>query len=104
MMRRVATVAVFLLAAVCIIATSGCAGTTGSETTNDPNLIRRDISDLTQDILNTEEMYKAQLTELQMDESADMRRAVNRLWIEMEHLRSQRSALEERLAEMEAEK
>jgi hypothetical protein len=102
MTRRVATVAVFLLAAVCIIATSGCAATKGSEIGSNPDLIRRDISDLAQDIANTEEMYKARLTSLQMDENSDLRREVNRLWIEMEHLRSQKAALEERLAELEA--
>ena len=102
MTRRVATVAVFLLAAACIIATSGCAGTADTEVRNDPNLIRRDISDLTQDIANSEEMYKARLTALQMDEDTDLRREVNRLWIELEHLRSQRAALQERLAELEA--
>lgn len=102
MARRVATVAVFLLAAVCIIATSGCAGTKGSEAPNDPDLLRRDISDLEQDILNAEEMYKAGLTELQMEETSDLRREVNRLWIELEHLRSQKAALEQRLEEIEA--
>jgi predicted nuclease with TOPRIM domain len=104
MTRRAVTVAVFLLAAVCIIAVSGCAGTTGSEVPNDPDLIRRDISDLDQDILNAEEMYKAGLTELQMEETSDLRREVNRLWIELEHLRSQKAALEQRLGELEAQK
>jgi hypothetical protein len=104
MTRRAVTVAVFLLAAVCIIAVSGCAGTTGSGVPNDPDLIRRDISDLDQDILNAEEMYKAGLTELQMEETSDLRREVNRLWIELEHLRSQKAALEQRLGELEAQK
>ena len=39
MTRRVATVAVFLLAAACIIATSGCAGTADTEVRNDPKVI-----------------------------------------------------------------
>lgn len=102
MIRRVVTVAVFLLAAVCIMMMSGCAGTRSSDVPNDPDLIRRDISDLAQDIRNTEEMYKAGLTELQMEETADLRREVNRLWIELEHLRSQKMALEQRLEEIEA--
>lgn len=102
MIRRAVTVAVFLLAAVCIIATSGCAGGTGSAIVNDPTLIQRDIEDLEQDILNAEEMYKAGLTELQMEETSDLRREVNSLWIELEHLRSQKAALEQRLEELEA--
>ncbi len=103
MARRGVTVAAFLLAAVCIIAAGGCAGSRGSEVPNDPDLIRRDISDLDQDILNAEEMYKASLTQLQMEETSDLRREVNVLWIELEHLRSQKAALEERLKEIEDE-
>ena len=48
-------------------------------------------------------MYKASLTSLQMNEDADLRRSVNRLWIELEHLRSRKAALQERLAQLEAE-
>jgi hypothetical protein len=105
MFRRVGAVAAFLLTAVCIVALSGCAGTGGSgsdELGNDPVLLKKEIAEIENDILNAEEMYKAKLTELQMEEDADMRREVNRLWIELEHLRSRKAALEERLAELEA--
>jgi len=106
MTRRVVSVAVFLLAAACIVALVGCAGTTGSGAAlpDNPDVLERQISDIDNDILNTEEMYKANLTALQMDENTDLRREVNRLWIEMEHLRSRKAALEERLLQLEAEK
>ena len=103
MIRQVGIVAVFLLAAVCIVAAVGCAGTAGSEASNSPDLVRRQIEDIDNDILNAEEMYKASLTELQMEENTDLRREINRLWVEMEHLRSQKAALEQYLAELEAE-
>ena len=101
MTRRTAAVAAFLLAAVCIIAVSGCAGSNGTEVLNSPELIRKEIVEIESDIVNVEEMYKAKLTELQMEESADSRREVNRMWIDLEHLRSRKAALEERLAELE---
>jgi len=103
MTRRVGSVAVFLLAAVCIVTVVGCAGTKSSALPDSPEVIVRQIADIDNDILNTEEMYKASLTDLQMNEDADLRRSVNRLWIELEHLRSRKAALEERLAQLEAE-
>ena len=103
MTRLVGSVAVFLLAAVCTVALVGCAGTGGSALPDNPQVLQRQISDLDTDILNTEEMYKANLTALQMDESADTRREVNRLWIQLEHLRSRKAALQERLLQLEAE-
>lgn len=66
-----------------------------------PDLLRKEIVEIENDILNAEEMYKAKLTELQMEEDAGLRTEVNRLWIELEHLRSRKTALEERLAEIE---
>jgi hypothetical protein len=97
-------VAVFLLAAVCIVATVGCAGTTvSSDGSGSPGLIQREIEDIDSDILNTEEIYKASLTALQMDDDIELRREVNRLWIELEHLRSRKTALQQRLAELAAE-
>lgn len=103
MTRVVWSVAVFLLAAVCTVALVGCAGTTSSALPDNPQVLQRQISDLDNDILNAEEMYKANLTALQMDENADTRRQVNRLWIELEHLRSRKAALNERLLQLEAE-
>ncbi len=101
MTRQVGSVAVFLLAAVCIVATVGCAGTTvSSDGPGSPELIQREIEDIDSDILNTEEIYKASLTALQMDDDIELRREVNRLWIELEHLRSRKTALEQRLAEL----
>ncbi len=103
MTRRVGSVAVFLLVAVCVVALVGCAGTTSSALPDNTDVLERQISDIDNDIQNTEEMYKANLTALQMDENAETRREVNRLWIEMEHLRSRRAALQERLLQLEAE-
>jgi hypothetical protein len=95
---------VLLLAAVCVMAVAGCAGTQAmGEASENPDLIRKEIREIDNDILNTEEMYKASLTELQMEENMDLRREVNRLWVELEHLRSRKTALEDRLAELEAE-
>ena len=103
MTRRVGSVAVFLLAAVCIVAAGGCAGTTvSSDALSNPEFVRREIEEIDNDILNAEEMYKASLTALQMDESTELRRDVNRLWVELEHLRSQKAALEQRLGELAA--
>ena len=103
MTRLVGSVAVFLLAAVCIVATVGCAGTTASsDGPGSPELIRKEIEKIENDILNAEEMYKANLTALQMDENTELRREVNRLWVELEHLRSRKTALEQRLAELAA--
>ena len=103
MTRWVRSVAVFLLGALCIIAVVGCAGTTSSALPDNTQVIERQISDIDNDILNAEEMYKANLTALQMDENTDLRREVNRLWVELEYLRSQKTALQVRLAEIEAE-
>jgi hypothetical protein len=97
-------VAVFLLVATCTVALVGCAGTTtGSALPDNPDVLQRQISDIDNDILNAEEMYKANLTALQMDENSELRREVNRLWIELEHLRSRKAALQERLLQLEAE-
>jgi hypothetical protein len=46
-------------------------------------------------------MYKAKLTQLQMEESTDLRREVNELSVELEYLRARKAALEEALAEHE---
>jgi len=103
MTRRIGTVAAFLLAAVCIVAASGCAGSKGSDVPDNPELIRNEIVEIENDILNLEEMYKAKLTVLQMEEDANSRSEVNRMWVDLEYLRSRKAALEERLAELEAE-
>ena len=105
MTRLAGSVAVFLLAAVCTVALVGCAGTTssGAALPDNPEVLQRQISDIDNDILNAEEMYKANLTALQMDENTELRREVNRLWIELEHLRSRKAALQERLLQLETE-
>ena len=90
------------LAAVLLIG-AGCAATSGgSSVPDDPDLIRKEIVDINYEIRNLEEMYKASLTEMQMEEDGDLRREVNEMWMDLEHLRSRKAALEERLAELEA--
>ncbi|MBN2564982.1 MAG: hypothetical protein JXB46_04660 [Candidatus Eisenbacteria bacterium] len=104
MTRATYCLAGLLIGLTCLSALTGCAGTQAVTTASEnPDLIRKEIVELDNDILNTEEMYKASLTELQMEESIDLRREVNRLWVELEHLKSQKAALEKRLAELEAE-
>jgi hypothetical protein len=103
MTRRVGVVAALLLAAVCVVAAAGCAGTrtqTG-DIPSSPEVIREELRNIAVDIANTEEMYKAKLTELQMEETADSRSEVTHLWIDLEHLRSRKAALEEALEKLE---
>jgi hypothetical protein len=98
-------VAVFLLTAMCIVAVVGCAGTGGgSDAPASTRLILKEIEEIDGDIVNAEEMYKANLTALQMNEDSDTRREVNRIWVDLERLRARKAALKERLAEIEAEK
>jgi uncharacterized protein YhaN len=101
--RACAIVALLVVAAASLLFVVGCASTRAVDTGSDnPDLIRNEISEINNDIRNTEEMYKASLTELQMEENMELRREVNRLWVELEHLRSRKTALENRLAELEA--
>lgn len=94
-----------LLVTVCIAVVAGCAGTTpgGGDFSNDPELLRKEIVEIDNDILNMEEMYKASLTQMQMEEDAELRREVNEMWMDLEELRARKAALEERLAEIEAQ-
>jgi len=103
-MSRVGRVAALLLVAVCIVAVFGCAGmgTKSGDLPSSPDLIVKEIEELEGDILNAEEMYKAKLTQLQMEDSTDLRREVNELSVELEYLRARKTALEEALAEHES--
>lgn len=104
MTRTSCAAVVLLLVTACVLTVTGCAGTTAvTGSSENPDLIRKEIREIDNEILNTEEMYKASLTQLQMEESTELRREVNRLWVEMEHLRSRKAALEKRLDELEAE-
>ncbi len=95
--------AILVLSVALTVAVSGCAGTGGENVPDNPKLIADEIMDIEHEILNVEEMYKSSLTQLQMEENTDLRRAVNRLWTELEHLRSRKTALEIRLRELEAQ-
>jgi septal ring factor EnvC (AmiA/AmiB activator) len=104
MTRRTIVLAAVLIAATCMLVVVGCAGTRAVTTASEnPEMIRKEIREIDNDIRNTEEMYKASLTQLQMEESVALRREVNRLWVDLEHLKSQKAALEKRLAELEEE-
>ena len=104
MTRRLAGVAALLLVAVCIVAIAGCAGMgrKTDELPSSPDLIVKEIEEISMDIVNAEEMYKAKLTQLQMEESIDLRREVNELSVELEYLRARKAALEEALAQHES--
>lgn len=97
---------IIVLVAVALVAVAaGCAGTRGEGGfPGDPELIKKEIAEIESDILNQEELYKANLTQMQMEENAALRREVNEIWMDLEHLRSRKAALEERLAELEAAK
>jgi hypothetical protein len=101
MTRRVVAVAAVLLIAASMIAVSGCAATSrkSADMPSSPELMAKEIADIRADIVNAEEMYKAKLTELQMEDSIELRREVNELSVELEYLRARKVALEEALAE-----
>ena len=94
---------VVLLAAALLAVVAGCAGTRVKDgVSSDPELIKKEIAEIESDIINQEELYKANLSQMQMEESGALRREVNEIWMDLEHLRSRKAALEERLAELEA--
>jgi septal ring factor EnvC (AmiA/AmiB activator) len=88
-----------LLAAVVLV---GCAGTQGGgDVPNDPALIKKEISQIDDDILNAEEMLKGSKAELQVQDSQTLRNEIRSLEARIGQLRSQKKALEARLRELE---
>jgi hypothetical protein len=99
--RRMFFVPLFL--ALALLLQSGCAGTGGSNVPNDPGLIRKELTEISQDIGNAEEMLKGSRAQLQMDDSQELRSEIRVLEMELYELRAQKAALEERLTELKAE-
>jgi uncharacterized protein YhaN len=98
--RSVRTFAVVAVLAAVLL--SGCAGTRSQTLPDDPRLIRNEIEEIGLDMRNTEEMLKGSRAQLQIEDSQELRNEIRRLEMELYELESQKRALEERLAELEA--
>ena len=104
-MRRVQAAALLLvLVAACTPLIEGCAGTgQGLATPDNPLLIRNEIAEIDNDIMNTQEMLKGSRAELQIDDSTLIRQQIREHEVSLIHLESRKRALEQRLREIEAE-
>ncbi|MFH1501532.1 MAG: hypothetical protein ABIG03_00660 [Candidatus Eisenbacteria bacterium] len=103
MRRRNRALPVVVLAALALALVSGCAGTrSNGGLPSDPNLIQREIVEISQDMQNTEEMIKGSKAQLQVEDNQALRDDLRTLEMRLIHLESQKRALEERLAEIEA--
>jgi len=100
--RRICSLCVlaFGLAALSLLA--GCAATKPADLPGDPKLIRDELSEIQNEIANTEEMIKGNRAQLQVDDSQDLRNEITTLEAQLGHLKSRRTALEQRLRELEA--
>jgi len=103
-MRRVkAAVLLLVLLGTCAPFIQGCAGTgRGLSIPDDPAVIRSEIRDIENEIVNTREMIKASKAELQIDDSTLIRDQIRDHEMNLIHLESRKRALEERLADLEA--
>ena len=91
-----------LLGILAVVVLAGCAGTQGGgDVPSDPTLIRKEISQIDEDILNAEEMLKGSKAELQVQDSQTLRNEIRSLEAKIAQLRSQKTALEARLRELE---
>jgi chromosome segregation ATPase len=91
-----------LLGLLAVVVLAGCAGTQGGgDLTNDPVLIKKEITQIDDDILNAEEMLKGSKAELQVQDSNTLRDQIRSLEARLAQLRSQKKALETRLRELE---
>lgn len=102
MRRRVGAVLMLLLGVLGLVFATGCAGTMTEETTNDPELIHKEIIEIGVEMRNTEELIKGSKAQLQIDDSQDLRGEIRTLEMNLIHLESRKRALEERLAELAA--
>jgi septal ring factor EnvC (AmiA/AmiB activator) len=104
-MRHLARVAIAaLLLAFAWLLFAGCAGTrsTNEDIPDDPVLIQKELVEIRQDMRNTEEMIKGTKAQLQIDDNQAIRDEIRSLEMHLIHLESQKRALEERLAEIDA--
>ncbi len=102
MRRRVGAVLMLLLGILGLVLAAGCAGTMSEETTNDPELIYKELTEIDVDMRNTEELIKGSKAQLQIDDSLELRSEIRTLEMNLIHLDSRKRALEERLAELAA--
>jgi predicted small secreted protein len=91
-----------LLGLLAVVVLAGCAGTQGGgDLPNDPALIKKEISQIDDDLLNAEEMLKGSKAELQVQDNNTLRDEIRSLEARIGQLRSQKKALETRLRELE---
>lgn len=101
-MKRVESLPLLLLGLFVVVVLAGCAGTQGGgDVTGDPTLIKKEIRQIDDDILNAEEMLKGSKAELQVQDSNTLRDEIRSLEARISQLRSQKKALETRLLEIE---
>jgi septal ring factor EnvC (AmiA/AmiB activator) len=100
--RRICSLCIlaFGLAALSLLA--GCAATKPADLPGDPKLIRDELSEIQNEIANTEEMIKGNRAQLQVDDSQDLRNEITTLEAQLGQLKSRRTALEQRLRELGA--
>jgi len=100
--RRICSLCIlaFGLAALSLLA--GCAATKPADLPGDPKLIRDELSEIQNEIANTEEMIKGNRAQLQVDDSQDLRNEITTLEAQLGQLKSRRTVLEQRLRELGA--
>lgn len=100
--RRIRSLYVLVLALLAVSLLLGCAATKTKDMPGDPKLIRDELSEIQNEIANTEEMLKGSRAQLQVDDSQDLRGEISALEAELGQLKSRRVALEQRLKELGA--
>jgi len=100
--RRVCSICALVLGLAALSLLLGCAATKTEDMPGDPKLIRDELSEIQNEIANAEEMLKGSRAQLQVDDSQDLRSEVTALEAQLGQLRSRRTALEQRLKELEA--
>ena len=103
MERRAGAVAALLLLLLGLAMALGCAGTRVSEMSDNPELVRKELAEISLEIRNTQELIKGSKAELQIEDNQTLRSEIRALEAELIHLESRKRALEEHLAELLAE-
>ncbi len=83
---------------------AGCAAQNSGtdELSDDPKLIQDELEEIAMDLENVLEMLVANKVEQQMEDGTEIRKTIRDLEMKIYQLRSQESALKERIAELEA--
>jgi hypothetical protein len=100
--RSICALVLALLALSVLMLIVGCAATKPQDLPGDPKLIRDELSEIQSEIANNEEMLKGSRAELQVDDSQELRGKIIAIEAELGHLKARRTALEQRLKELEA--